>query len=318
MRKAIRVAVLVLLSYLVQASLLSSFKLNGVMVDLMTITVYTIGYAYGVYAGITAGTAVSMIVEVTSGDPAGLSVVYVAIGFLGYWLVRQMRMFQRAGSRTLEQNIKRVAPMVFLALIVIAKESVYLAYFYLTGMDIALGHVLKVLLAGVVTGIAGIVLLPLMFRILRRGPEDTFIGKWKARRKEKGKGKPVGYDKGGKRRPKTPAHKKKKKGAQGAKESLLSLINPVIDELNTPPEEAEEIEETYGDDDGLSMEDMLGMPHKEETEPVRRELTEDELSIFKRPTPKQAEDDKDYGDDGGYLDYDGYDDDEPPEGGSDT
>lgn len=321
MRHALRVAVLSVTAYLLQASLLSYFKINGVMIDVMAITAYSIGYAYGIYPGLMSGMIISLIVEVTSGDPAGLSLVYVAIGYLGAWIVGRMRTFTRVGNRAMEQNIKRFAPLVFLAILAVAKESVYLAYFYLTGMDIAFGHVLKVLLAGLIMGVAALPLLPLLIRFLRRGPEDTFLAKRRARKLEKAKARPVGVEREGKKERKP---KERKKGAQGAKESFLSMLNPVLDELNEPAVnvdmEQEEEEQTPDDGMGLSMEDMLGMPLDEDptrtvasigkkpsTKPGKRELTEDELAIYKRPTKNPPADETP-------EDMDDDDDDEQPDG----
>lgn len=255
MRRLIRVTVLVLLSYLLQATILPSFKIGGVILDVMSITIYTIGYACGTYSGMMAGVFLAAIVEVVSGDPPGLSLIYVAIGYFGSWVVRKMRAFTRVGNRTLEHNVKRFAPMVLLGVAAMAKETLYMVYFYLTGMEVGFGHISRVMMSGLWAAIAGFLLLPLEYGILRRKKEDTLLGKWKKRRIEKSKAKPI-----------EPKREKRKRGSAREEIDLLEpkdILLPVagsgvpkkkerlIDLLNPKIVELEEPEKTPSDEGGM-------------------------------------------------------------------
>lgn len=179
MRRAVRVVVAVLLAYLIQSTALPYFKINGVVLDLITITLYTVGYTFGLYIGLMAGAFCALIMEVASGDlPALISVICVGAAWVGIWTSAKLRQFNLPGKRKLEQQIKRFAPMVSIALFVLLKETVYVGYFYLTGMDIALMHVGRVLTASLYTGVASVVLLPLIYNALMKKPGKKKLGGW--------------------------------------------------------------------------------------------------------------------------------------------
>lgn len=186
MRRVVRIVIAVLLAYAVQATILPYFRLGGVMLDLITITLCTVGYTSGYYAGLTAGVFCALILETVGGDLPGIvSVSSVAAGVFGAWVASKMRAFSLPGMRGVEQNIKRVAPMVAAMLVSLAKEMIYLIYFYLTGMSITLPHIGRVLLAGLEVGVFSLVLMPVIAAFIRRSPEASFVGKRVRRRKAK-------------------------------------------------------------------------------------------------------------------------------------
>jgi len=68
---------------------------------------------------------------------------------------------------------------------VMLKESLYLAYFYLTGMDITMRHVYSVSLSGIIGGLLSAPLIPLISGFLLRNWEHTFVGKRLRRQNER-------------------------------------------------------------------------------------------------------------------------------------
>lgn len=192
MRKVVRVIVGVLLAYLLQTTVLTHFKINGNMLDMVSIMLFSIGYALGLYAGLMAGLLEALILEVLSGDLPGLTAfLCVAAGAAGAWIAVMLRRVEVAGNRGLERIIKRFGPMAMVGVFVIAKETIYVAYFYLTGMEVSGWHVWRIITAGLEAAIASILLLPLIFNMTRRRPEDTMIAKWKKRRRAKREAKPA-------------------------------------------------------------------------------------------------------------------------------
>lgn len=192
MRRALRTAFVVMLAFLVQSIILPHFKINGVILDLIVITLYTIGYALGPYAGITAGLLCALVMEVLSGDLPGLTAVLcIGAGAVGFWSAQRIRQFRRPGRRAMEQNIKRFAPVVAVALYEMAKEALYVVYFYLTGMDIVFRHVFQTVWAGVEVGLFSLLLIPLIAGFLLRRPEDTWLARRIRKRQARAKARPV-------------------------------------------------------------------------------------------------------------------------------
>lgn len=192
MRRALRITAAVLLAFLLQSVVLPYFKISGVIIDLIVITLYTIGYALGPYAGLTAGMLCALVMEVLSGDLPGLTaVVCIGAGAFGFWSAQKIRLFRRPGRRALEQNIKQFAPVAAVALFEMGKEALYVVYFYLTGMDIVFRHILRILWAGIEVGLFSLFLIPLITGFLRRKPEDTWLAKRIRKRQARVKARPV-------------------------------------------------------------------------------------------------------------------------------
>lgn len=238
MRKVVRIVIAVLLAYAVQATVLPYLRVGGVMLDVMLIVLCTIGYAMGYYAGITSGLLAAVILEAVSGDlPGMISFVSVAAGGFGAWAATQARRISMPGRRGLEQNIKRYAPMVTATVLEIGKETLYVAYFYLTGMSIAWLHIGRILLAGLMVGVSSLVLMPLVAGFIRRRREDTFIVRRleRRRRRKKDKAKPLEETSAGSTP--TTEKEKKKRGKTEKREKKGKGTGPSLGDLVRMPSE---------------------------------------------------------------------------------
>lgn len=193
MRKAFRVAVVVLLAFLLQSTLLPLFKINGIIIDLMSIVLFSTGYAFGLYSGLTAGVFSALIMESISGDLPGLTaVICVGAGGAGAWVGTKVKEVELPGQRRLERRIKRYAPMVLICVFVMLKEFLYIVYFYLNGMEMSLYHLGQMIQSGVYTGAAALAVHPLLQWYLARKPGETLVARVKARRREKTSPKKIG------------------------------------------------------------------------------------------------------------------------------
>lgn len=192
MRRAVRVAGLILFAYLMQSTVLPHLKIGGLMIEYMVITLFTIGYACGYYAGLVGGVFCALLMESLSGDLPGLtSAICVGAGAFGAWLATRLQAFEKPGRRRLEVYVKRFTPMVAIVLFVALKETIYIVYFYLTGTSIVFGHWLKMVLAGLLAGVFSLVLLPLTYNFLLRSPESTYMARQMRKRRMKKKPKEV-------------------------------------------------------------------------------------------------------------------------------
>lgn len=192
MRKCLRVTVAVLFAYLFQATALPYLKIGGVMLDLVTITLFSAGYALGFYPGLMAGAFCALIMEVSSGNLPGLTAAAcVVAGGGGAWIAWRFKGLVIPGKRGLETAIRTLAPFVAVTLVELLKETLYFLYFYLTGMDVGWSQFGRAILAAVEVGVFSLFLLPALHGFFRRKPEDTFIAKRVKRFQEKRKPKKV-------------------------------------------------------------------------------------------------------------------------------
>jgi len=188
MRKAMRALFVLLMAYLLQTTVLPHLKIAGVMVDLATVALFAAGYYLGVYGAVTSGLLMGLWMETLTGELGGLvAVVCLTTSSIGAYAAHRFENLDRAGKRGLDRMLRWVAPPVIVGLIVIARESIYLVYFYLTGVDIRTIHFFRVALAGLVVGAIAAALLPLLGGFMLRAKEDTFLAKraerWKNRKK---------------------------------------------------------------------------------------------------------------------------------------
>lgn len=188
MRKVYRSVLMLLCAYLIQSTILPYFKVNGVMLDLISIALYTIGFSMGYYAGVMAGLFEALVLEVVGGDLPGLtSIACVVAGAFGAYLAIRIGKIQKVGKRGLERTIKQFAPMVGIGIFVAAKEIVYLGYFYLTGVSIGFSHVSRVIIATVEVIMFSLVLIPVGYGLLMRKPKAKKDDQKKKRKEDKNK-----------------------------------------------------------------------------------------------------------------------------------
>lgn len=192
MRKALRVTALVVFSFLMQGTVLPYLKIAGVMLDLMMISLFAVGYSSGLYVGLMGGFLGALLMEVGGGDLPGLTTFYcVGAGAFGGWVVARVRAISMPGKRALEQRIKQFAPAALTLGLVLAKEAIYVGYFYLTGSDVTGMHILRVIMSGIVAGVFSLVLYPLFQNFINRRPEDSFLAR-RIRRFERRKAERAG------------------------------------------------------------------------------------------------------------------------------
>lgn len=190
MRKALRVAALTVLAYLVQATVLPYFKISGVMLDLVSITLFSIGFSAGYYPGLMAGLLEAWLMEAVSGDLPGLTAAicvlaplfgaYIAVKIENIHITNietrslsiegrpvQARYVEVSKWRNFKRAMKRFGPMIAVGGYVLAKEAVYATYFSLTGVDLQFIHYFRVFIAGIYAMIFSLALVPLIYRFLQ-------------------------------------------------------------------------------------------------------------------------------------------------------
>lgn len=178
-RQWVRAAIAVLVCYLVQSTVLPHLKIGGVLIDLMTITLYGIGYTLGPFTGLTQGALAALIMEVASGNLPGLtSILCVGAAAFGFWTAHRFRFVALAGKRQLESLVRQFGPILCVTAFELVKEAIYIAYFYLNGAEIQPFHVTNALFSGLIVAGLSLLLIPILHNYLTRTPGESFLAKW--------------------------------------------------------------------------------------------------------------------------------------------
>ncbi|MDR0928394.1 MAG: hypothetical protein LBM74_01610 [Oscillospiraceae bacterium] len=188
MRRLLRVVLLVVLAFLIQSIVLPYLKLGGVQPDLLHVTLLAIGLCGRRYMAVTTGLFAALLLEVLSGDLPGLTAVLAlaapCFGLLASWWLGKLEM---PGSRLREKLIRLAAPALSAGLFIAGQELIYLAYFYLTGMEIDFAHILRLLWAALLALLIALPVVPFVRGFVLRPADQTFIAKRREKRREKRK-----------------------------------------------------------------------------------------------------------------------------------
>lgn len=186
MRKAVRVVFSLFLSYLVQATMLTYFRVGSIKLDVVTVVLFTAGFAGGMYTGFVTGLLGALLLEVLSGDLPGLSsVTSVAAGIFGAYMATWTGKYQTKGNKRRERFVKRTAPVASLVALIAAREIIFILYFYLTGADIAAMHFIRMVRCALLTGGIALLLMPPLSGFMTREKKKTFLYKWRKRRRSR-------------------------------------------------------------------------------------------------------------------------------------
>ena len=188
MRKAARVVFSLLFSYLVQATILPYFRAGSIILDVITVVLFTAGFACGMYAGFLAGLMGALLLEVLSGDLPGLSAVFAVVtGIFGAYVAIWIRRVQQSGGgkKRRESLLNRIAPAVAVLALVSIRELIFVAYFYLTGAEISLTHLFRAFYCALLAGGLAFLLIPAISGFMTRDRKKTFIANWRRRRRNR-------------------------------------------------------------------------------------------------------------------------------------
>lgn len=172
MRKALRAGGAIVLAYLLQATVLPYFKVRGVQLDLLTITIFALGSVLGMYGGLCAGLLSALILESIGGGIAGITSAFcLGAGAAGAYIVKKTESLSLPGKRERERLIRRFAPTVALTLFVLAKELLFVVYFFLTGVTVSPIHIFRMVFAALEAGVFSLALAPLLRAWLLHKPK---------------------------------------------------------------------------------------------------------------------------------------------------
>ena len=144
MRRVARAGCAVMLSYLLQATVLPYLKVRGAEPELILVVLFGLGGALGMYGGLCAGLSAALILETVGGNIPVFSTVFCAgAGIFGSFVTKRLDAISLPGNRGRERMLRRYAPKAAVALLVLAKELLYIVYFFLTGVTISGIHIFR-------------------------------------------------------------------------------------------------------------------------------------------------------------------------------
>lgn len=163
MRRAARAGCAVLLAYLLQSTVLPYLKVRGVEPELILVVLFGLGASLGMYGGLCAGLSAALILETAGGNIPVFSTVFcVGAGVFGAFTAKRLNELSLPGNRGRERMLRRYAPKAAVALLVLAKELLYIIYFFLTGVTISGIHIFRTVFSAVEAGAIALLVLPLV------------------------------------------------------------------------------------------------------------------------------------------------------------
>lgn len=163
MRRVARAGCAVMLSYLLQATVLPYLKVRGAQPELILVVLFGLGSALGMYGGLCAGLSAALILETVGGNIPVFSTVFCAgAGIFGAFVTKRLDAISLPGNRGRERMLRRYAPKAAVALLVLSKELLYIVYFFLTGVSIGGVHIFRTVFSAVEAGVLALAVLPLV------------------------------------------------------------------------------------------------------------------------------------------------------------
>ena len=163
MRRVARAGCAVMLSYLLQATVLPYLKVRGAQPELILVVLFGLGGALGMYGGLCAGLSAALILETVGGNIPVFSTVFCAgAGIFGAFVTKRLDAISLPGNRGRERMLRRYAPKAAVALLVLSKELLYIVYFFLTGVSIGGVHIFRTVFSAVEAGVLALAVLPLV------------------------------------------------------------------------------------------------------------------------------------------------------------
>lgn len=163
MRRVARAGCAVMLSYLLQATVLPYLKVRGAQPELILVVLFGLGGALGMYGGLCAGLSAALILETVGGNIPVFSTVFCAgAGIFGAFVTKRLDAISLPGNRGRERMLRRYAPKAAVALLVLSKELLYIIYFFLTGVTISGIHIFRMVFSAVEAGVIALAVLPLV------------------------------------------------------------------------------------------------------------------------------------------------------------
>ena len=113
MRRVARAGCAVMLSYLLQATVLPYLKVRGAQPELILVVLFGLGGALGMYGGLCAGLSAALILETVGGNIPVFSTVFCAgAGIFGAFVTKRLDAISLPGNRGRERMLRRYAPPI--------------------------------------------------------------------------------------------------------------------------------------------------------------------------------------------------------------
>ena|GEM_PF-2190679 len=189
MRKAGRIVFSLLLAYLVQATMLPYFRIGSIILDVVTVVLFTAGFAGGMYAGLMTGLVGALLFEVLAGELPGLTAVFAITSslygaYIAIWIAKRHQ-GEEAKKKRREGLSDRVLPAAAVFALVLVREIIFVVYFYLTGADITLMNLTRAVRCAALSSALAFLLIPILAGFMTRSRKKTFIANWRRRRRSK-------------------------------------------------------------------------------------------------------------------------------------
>lgn len=147
MKRALRMALVVFVFYILQTSVFTSFRISSIQPDMLAVMLSCITAFTGTYGAFCAGCVSGILLDTFVGHVMGLYIVLYPL--MGFSAAKMRVGFEGIAEKILKKHLKHwqryLIHFVICLIIVALREVIFVTYMFLNGVDITYGHVLRVL-----------------------------------------------------------------------------------------------------------------------------------------------------------------------------
>jgi rod shape-determining protein MreD len=146
MKRALRMALTVLVFYVLQTSVFTSLRVSVIQPDMMAVLLACLSAYTGTYGTFCAGAVSGLLLDTFVGHVMGLYVVlYPLMGYVCAKIRgRTNRMVEVLFRRHWKAGRHLIVHMLICLLIVAFRETIFVTYMFLNGVDVTYLHVFRI------------------------------------------------------------------------------------------------------------------------------------------------------------------------------
>lgn len=174
MKRALRMALLVFVFYILQTSVFTSLRISTIQPDVMSVMLVCLTVYTGHYGAFCAGAFTGILMDTFVGQVTALYVVLYPIMAIG--AVRSRMLLERIRMRMFKgrflKSARRIETMIVCLIIVAFREGIFATYMFLNGVDLMYTHALRIIGCAVYSAILTIPGDWLVRRLLYGKPKE--------------------------------------------------------------------------------------------------------------------------------------------------
>lgn len=146
MKRAVRMALVVFISFILQTSVFTSSRISMIQPDVLAVMLSCLSAHTGTYGGFCAGAASGLLMDTTVGQVLALYVVLYPL--MGYISAKIRPALDRVAEKIFKKRFlawRRLFGNLFICLLLVSmRETVFMTYMFLNGVEVTSMHIWRI------------------------------------------------------------------------------------------------------------------------------------------------------------------------------